>query len=120
MLLHSKAAAYYDPWKHKIERLEAGDVVFLYRSGEGLVAFGWATGEVDVADYHGDPKAPGEEFSMRLDPFVRLPSPLTARELKLAAERNISFQQTMVRLDPDAGRKLLDAAAACAGEIRTR
>jgi hypothetical protein len=56
---------------------------------------------------------------MRLEPFVRLPSPLTAREVKLAAERNVSFQQTMVRLDNAAGGKLLEAAVACAGELRT-
>jgi hypothetical protein len=120
MLARGRAAAYYAPWKHKIERLEADDIVFLYRSGEGLVAFGWASGELEVADYHGDPNAPAEEFSMRLDPFVRLPSPLTARELKLVAKRYVSFQQTMVRLDPDTGRKLLDAAAACAREVRPR
>lgn len=120
MLMRGKAAAYFDPWKHKIERLEQGDVVFLYRSGEGLVAFGWACGEVDVADYHGDPNAADEEFSMRLEPFVRLPSPMTAREVRLAAERSVSFQQTLVRLDADAGRKLLDAASACADELRTR
>jgi hypothetical protein len=116
MLARGKAAAYYDPWKYKIERLEKGDVVFLYRSGEGLVAFGWASGEVEAADYHGDPNAAGEEFSMRLEPFVRLPSPMTAREVKLAAERNVTFQQTMVRLESDSGAKLLDAARACAGE----
>jgi hypothetical protein len=120
MLAHEKAAAFFEPWKRKIERLERDDVVFLYRSGQGLVAFGWASGELDVGDYHGDPRAPGEEFSMRLDPFVRLPSPLTAREMKLAAARNISFQQTMVMLDEPTGRRLLDAATACAGELRAR
>lgn len=110
MLAHAKAAAYFDPWKYKIERIEKGDVVFLYRSGEGLVAYGWASGEVEVADYHDDPNAASEEFSMRLEPFVRLPSPMTAREVRLATERNVSFQQTLVSLGADAGRKLLDAA----------
>jgi len=37
MLSHGKAAAYFDPWKFKIERLAKGDVVFLYQSGVGIV-----------------------------------------------------------------------------------
>ena len=42
MLSNGKAAAYFDPWKFKIERLAKGDVVFLYQNGVGIVAFGEA------------------------------------------------------------------------------
>ena len=38
MLSNSKAAAYFAPWKNKIERLAKGDIVFLYQSGAGIVA----------------------------------------------------------------------------------
>ena len=37
MLSNGKAAAYFDPWKFKIERLVKGDVVFLYQSGVGVI-----------------------------------------------------------------------------------
>ena len=66
MLRRGRAAAYFTPWKHQIERLRRGDVVFLYRSGVGIVAFGRASGRLEIDAYHGDPRAAGEEYAMAL------------------------------------------------------
>ena len=49
MLKNHKAAADFDPWKFKIEGLAKGDVIFLYQSGVGIVAFGEADGNPRVA-----------------------------------------------------------------------
>src|SRR5208282_54058 len=35
MVNNAKAAAYFDPWKYKIERLSRGDVVFLFQNRVG-------------------------------------------------------------------------------------
>jgi hypothetical protein len=109
MLARGEAAAFFSPWKHQIDRLRAGDVVFLYRSGAGIVAFGHASGRLEVRDRHGDPAAAGEEFAMALEDFTRLETPLAAAEIRHVAERNISFQQTMSALAPDAGERILAA-----------
>ena len=37
MLAEHKAAAYGEPWKKKIEKLQNGDKVFLYQSGVVLI-----------------------------------------------------------------------------------
>ena len=66
MLDQAKAAAYFDPWKYKIERLNKGDVIFLYQSGVGIVAVGEADGKLNKAAYHGDPTKADEEYFMRL------------------------------------------------------
>jgi hypothetical protein len=52
MLKNHKAAAFFDPWKYKIERLNRGDVVFLYQNRIGVVAVGEADGTLNKAAYH--------------------------------------------------------------------
>ena len=47
MIDNQKAAAYFDPWKRNIKRLKKGDKVLLYRSGEGIVAMGIASGKLE-------------------------------------------------------------------------
>ena len=109
MLAHAKAAAYFDPWKFQIERLERGDVVFLYRTGTGIVAYGRASGRLQMRAYHGDPEAADEEYAMALNGFAVLDEPMSAAEVKQVAERNVSFRQTMVALPADAGERILAA-----------
>lgn len=106
MLSQAKAAAYFDPWKYKIERLSKGDVVFLYQSGIGVVAIGEADGKLNKANYHGDPKNNDEEYFMKLLKFQRLTIPMSAREIKNITGVNHVFMGTMFGLDADAGKAL--------------
>lgn len=65
MLENRKASAFSDPWKYKIERLVKGDIVFLYRSGAGIVAMGEATGDLKKGPHKGDPTHRDDEYSMK-------------------------------------------------------
>jgi len=49
MLKSKKAAAYFSPWKHKMEQLSRGDTIFLYQSAVGIVAMGRASGKLQTA-----------------------------------------------------------------------
>lgn len=106
MLRDRKAAAYFDPWKFKIDRLEKGDVVFLYQSGCGIVAFGEANGKLQKARYHGDPAYIDEEYFMKLQQFQRVSPPFTAAEIKSLTGVNHVFMSTMFGLDADGGKKI--------------
>jgi hypothetical protein len=106
MLADGKAAAYYEPWKFSIERLSKGDVVFLYRSGKGIVGVGKANGKLDKLPYHGDPAEDEQEYSMKLDAFVQIDPPVRASEIKNVTGINYRFMQTMFGLDKEAGPKL--------------
>ena len=106
MLNQTKAAAYFDPWKYKIERLSKGDVIFLYQSGVGIVAIGEADGKLNKAAYHGDPTKADEEYFMRLLRFQRVTPPMTAREIKNITGVNHVFMGTMFGLDDEAGKAL--------------
>lgn len=104
MLSNGKAAAYFDPWKFKIERLVKGDVVFLYQSGVGIVALGEADGNLQKAPYQGDPNYPDEEYFVRLNKFERVSPPLTASEIKGITGINHVFMSTMFGLDAEGGK----------------
>jgi len=107
MLAHKKVAAYFEPWKLKIARLKRGDHVFLYRSGEGIVAAGEADGKLRKSAYHGEPENADEEYSMGLLNFAQLTSPLTAALVKsITGSPSLVFRQTMFSLDHEGGERL--------------
>ncbi|MBM7572946.1 hypothetical protein [Aquibacillus albus] len=109
MLQNQKCSAYYTPWKYYIDTIEANDVVFLYSSGEGIIARGLATGIVEVNDYEGNEN---EEHYMNLNRFELLNSPLPAREVtaiirEIAGDDfDIQWNQTMILLAEHFGRKV--------------
>jgi hypothetical protein len=102
-LANAKAAAYYDPWKFKIEQLGKGDVVFLYQSRIGIVALGKADGNLVKCPYEGNPD---EEYFRKLHQFRRLSRPLTAAEIKTITGINHVFMGTMFGVDIESGKKI--------------
>jgi len=106
MLANGKAAAYFAPPKHKIERLNKGDTVYLYQSGVGIVAVGRASGTLERAPYHGDPAQADEEYFMRLQQFHRLEAPVTAAKVKELTGTNYRFMGTMFGIDRDSAETL--------------
>lgn len=106
MLQNHKAAAYYSPWKYKIERLVKGDIVFLYQSGIGVVGFGEASGKLIKKNYHDIEDAINEEYSMQLNNFVLVNPPLTASEIKKITEIDYRFMSTMFGIDNESGKKI--------------
>lgn len=106
MLKDGKAAAYFEPWKYKIENLQKGDTVFLYRSGVGIVARGIASGELKKKNYRNNPEHQEEEYYQKLKDFKVLEKPISAAEIKRIGETNYVFMQTMFGIDEDTGKLL--------------
>jgi hypothetical protein len=106
MLREGKAAAYFEPWKYKINYLRKGDTVFLYRSGVGIVAKGIATGEVRAKKYRDNPEHEDEEYYQKLKNFKILAKPISAGEIKKIGETSYVFMQTMFGIDEDTGKML--------------
>ncbi|RYD06843.1 hypothetical protein N752_01575 [Desulforamulus aquiferis] len=100
MIGHQKCAAYYDPWKYKIDDIKANDLVFLYRNGVGIIARGIATGIVEISDYNGDKD---EEHYMNLNNFEYLRKPLPASLIKTITGIDHVFSQTMFSINYDQG-----------------
>jgi len=103
MLKNKKAAAYFDPWKYKIMRMQKGDVVYLYASGEGIIARGKSKGVLYKADYQGDINCKDEEYYVELDDFATIKNPLSAAEIKNIAGIDYVFMQTCFSVDKSTG-----------------
>lgn len=110
MLAEKKAAAYFAPWKYKIQHLSKGDYVFLYQSGVGIVAVGTASGKLQMCNYHENTDHEDEEYYMKLIQFHLLGQPLSAAEIKSITGVNHRFMSTMFGLDAENGKKLYDEA----------
>ena len=120
LLREKKAAAYFSPWKHKIERLEAGDIVFLYQSRVGVVAVGEiADGKLEVRPYQGKKEHQDEEYAKRLKNFVLLDKPIPAAEIRATTGIRYSFMGTMFGIDADGGR-LLHEIAQKSGRVKSK
>ena len=98
MLKEHKAAAYYPGWREKIEKIQRGDTVFLYKSGAGIIAYGIATGKLEMQDCDGHHNY---EYFMKLDKFQKLKTPFTASEMKAATNQGFNFRQTMFSISEE-------------------
>ena len=106
MLAEHIAAAYFSPWKNKIKNLSKGDIVFLYQSGNGIVAVGKVEGKLKKRNYQNNPKHLDEEYYMKLVNFHLLNNPMKASEIKEVTGINHRFMSTMFALDAESGKNL--------------
>ncbi|MDL2193579.1 CopG family ribbon-helix-helix protein [Shewanella algae] len=104
MLENGEASAFYKGWKENIAHLNKGDIVFLYQSGVGIVGYGKADKELQIRDHQGNKD---EWYARKLNDFVRLRTPLTAKGCKDATKSNFNFRMTMVSLSSVQGDALL-------------
>lgn len=104
MIADGIAAAFEDGYKEKIDRIKKDDFVFLYESGKGIVGYGKANGETEERDHFG---VPGKTRFQRLDGFVRLEKPVSAKDICVRLGRTIKFAQTLTYIFD--GKKLLES-----------
>lgn len=95
MVSDACASAFYEPWKNEIDKIEKGDVVFLYENGVGIVAWGKAHGTVKISDYYGDED---ESHSQELEEFKTLDEPIPARKIKKVLGYPVVFLKTLTPL----------------------
>lgn len=104
MLKQEKCAAYFSPWKNKIDKIEANDLVFLYSNGQGIIARGIATGVLEKQDYDREEDA---EHYMNLNRFQRLErGPLSPSNINDILGYTVVFNRTMIELPYDDGLKV--------------
>lgn len=102
MLKNQVAAAFEDGYKEKIAKFKKGDWVFLYESGQGIIAFGQASGRLEKAPHYG---REDKTYYQRLEGFTRLSKAIKAIEIKRILNRSFPFAQTLAQITD--GEKLL-------------
>ncbi|KOS68957.1 hypothetical protein AEA09_10635 [Lysinibacillus contaminans] len=105
MLGEKKAAAYHAGWQEKIEKIQKDDIVFLYKSGYGIVGFGKGTGVYYKKDYDNTVNA---ETYTPLKDFYQLKKPLSASKMKEICKQGFNFRQTMFSISEENANKLID------------
>lgn len=106
MLNEMKAAAYHKGWQEKIEKIQKGDIVFLYKSGAGIVGYGKGSGKYYKQDYNGYANA---ETNTPLQDFCTLKRPLSASKMKTICGQGFNFRQTMFSISEENANKLMQA-----------
>lgn len=106
MVTNKKAAAYFDPWKQAIKRIQQGDRVFLYSSGTGIIARGIVDSRYKKKDYHDNPRHKDEEYYVELENFTNCSNPLTASEIVKITGVNFRFMKTCFAIDKESGAKI--------------
>ena len=98
MLKEEKAAAYYPGWREKIEKLQKGARVFLYKIGSGIIAYGITDGKMKKKDCDGNKDY---EYYMHLKHFTVLKEPMSASKMKELTKQRFPFRTTMFSLSEE-------------------
>ena len=104
MIREKKAAAYEPGWREKIQKLQKGDCVFLYQTGQGIIAYGIADGKLGKQDYHGQTDY---EYNMGLTDFQTLKTPMSASDMKKIANKDFPFRMTMYSISEETKEALI-------------
>lgn len=104
MINNKKVAAYYPGWREKIKKLQKDDTVFLYKSGEGIIAYGKADGVLKKAPCDG---FADYEYYMTLNNFCKLNTAISAAQMKELTKCGFNFRQTMFSISAEAANKII-------------
>jgi len=89
---------------YEIKKIKAGDIVFLYANGEGIVAHGTATGKVENGHRYNDESQDPSCYQILKD-FKRLSKPLKANDIRKTLDQKIPFLKPLITIQE--GEKLL-------------
>lgn len=107
MLSERKAAAYYPGWREKIQKFQKGDIVFLYKNGEGIIAYGYADGVLNKCPCDG---FDDYEYNMHLDRFVVLKNPVSASQIKNITGYGLNFRQTLFSISEESAKRIIKSS----------
>jgi HKD family nuclease len=105
MIENREASAFNHPWKFMIDDIHENDIVFLYKSREGVVAFGRA-GKLEIRDDE-------DSHSVPLDHFHLVQPPVAAskiRELAGWSPKGWRLRNTVESLEWQLGKDIYEAA----------
>jgi hypothetical protein len=105
MIENREASAFSDPWKYMIDVIHERDIVFLYKSREGVVALGRA-GKLEIRDDEDAHCVPLDHFHL-VQPPVKAPE---IRELAGWSPNGWRLRNTVESLEPQLGKDIYEAA----------
>lgn len=104
MLAEQKVSCYTGSWRGRINRLCKDDIVFLYKNGTGIVAYGIADGERKMKDC--DNKK-DEEYYMYLNSFEVLHPPMSLTKMRELSNKWLVFRSMLFSVDVETGERFI-------------
>ena len=106
LMLSEHCVSAYHNAMDRIDRIQAGDIVFIYENRTGAIAVGTATGIVEPCDLDG----PGNGKRMSLTDFDMIEPPIPASMItetsQRVADENVCYRPTVYPLNSKAGAEI--------------
>lgn len=104
VMLSGRFASAFRDNKKVIEKMKHGDMVFLYRAGDGIIAYGVINSDLRIRDYKGSKDG---EYFRTMKAFHILNKPIGATEIRKLARGKIAFLRTLIPISPFLGKKII-------------
>jgi hypothetical protein len=108
MLNEQIVSLYFEGHKEKIDKLNDGDVVFLYSNENGVIACGEVYGATQKRNYKGLTKFKNEEYFKKFKSVVKPQQPVTVKQMKTLFGKRPLVIQSFTLLSEANGQILLD------------
>lgn len=110
MLDEKIVSLYFEHYKQRINKLNEGDMVFLYSNGKGIIAFGKVHGETQIRDYRSE-KFKDEEYFRHLSDFKLLKRPITVAMVKNKVGKKMPVYKSIAEINEVYAHTILELAS---------
>ncbi len=111
-------ALYFEGHKEKIDKLNDGDVVFLYSNENGIIACGEVFGPTQKRNYKGLTKFKNEEYFKKFKSVVKPQQPITVKQMTTLFGKRPMVIQSFIQLSEENGQILFDTVVTKARHLR--
>lgn len=118
-MLHEKIVSlFFNDQKQHINKINDGDIVFLYSNETGVIAGGQVWGETHTRDYKGLVKLKNEEYFKKFKTFFVPNEPITVKDMTAMFGKRPSVIRAFIPMRDTNGKILFDAVATKARHLR--
>lgn len=118
MLQEKIVSLYFDGHKERINKLNAGDIVFLYSNEVGVIACGEVTGKTLTRNYKGLIRFKNEERYQKFQSFFVPQKPITVKEMTTMFGARPAVLKSFCSMPEKNGQILFDAVISKPSHLR--
>lgn len=118
MLSEQIVSLYFKGYKEKIDKLNDGDVVFLYSNEKGVIACGEVFGPTQKRNYKGLTKFKNEEYFKKFKSVIKPQQPITVRQMTILFGKRPAVIKAFCPLAQIQGQILFDTTVTKAGHLK--
>lgn len=118
MLQEQIVSLYFDGQKQHINKINDGDIVFLYSNKTGVIAGGQVWGQTQKRNYKGLVKLKNEEYFKNFKTFFKPSEPVTIKQMTSLFGKKPAVIKAFILLSDAKGQILFDTIATKVRHLR--